>query len=150
MENIEAVIESLESSIEMERTLQDYYKHASRHTNDLTLMKRLEGMEERHMGVARRLGKRREDLQRMTGGGGVLGETLDAIGDAIAATIAGLPVGLIRTETDPSIEYLLDAEQRLLNYYSELAGALDPDTRLIVDDAMRNCTSNIEMLRGES
>jgi hypothetical protein len=146
MENIEAVIEGLEQAIEMERTLQDYYKHASRHTNNLTLMKRLEGMEERHMGLARRLGKRREDLQKQNGEG-VFSNTLEAIGDAIAATIAGLPVGLIRTETDPSNEFLLDAEQRLLAHYSELAGRVDPDTRLIVDDAMRNATSNIELLQ---
>ncbi len=147
MENIEAVIEILDNAIEMERTLQDYYKHASRHTDNLTLMKQLEGMEERHMSIARRLSKRREDLQKMSGSG-VLSNTFEAIGDAIAATIAGLPVGLIRAETDPSSEYLLDAEERLLAHYSELVGSLDPDTALIVQEAIRNCTMNIEILQG--
>ncbi len=145
MENIEAVINTLGNAIEMERTLQDYYKHAARHTKDLALLKRLEGMEERHMGLARRLNTRREALQKMNGEG-VLGNTLEAIGNAIAATIAGLPVGLIRTETDPSVEMLIESEERLLEAYALLGTVVDPDTKLVVDDAVRNCTSNIELL----
>lgn len=143
--NLETMIEGLKQAVEMEKTLQDYYKQAERASTNSAAAAMMDTMEERHLSLAGRMGRRLEELEREGGEGG-LADTLQAIGRAISDTVAGLPVGLIRTETKPSIDFLLQSEQQLLNHYEGLLNTVDPETLALLEVAAMSTRENIERL----
>lgn len=147
--NLEAMIDGLKQAVDMEKTLQDYYKQAERAAANSAAAAMMDTMEERHLSLAGRIGRRLEELERQGGEGG-LGDTLQAIGRAISDTVAGLPVGLIRTETKPSIDFLLHSEQQLLLHYEGLLGTADSETRALLEVAAMNTRENIERLGAEA
>lgn len=145
MNKLDPVIDALHDAIEMERALKDYYKHASHHTKVHHLADRLHGMEDLHHTFASRVEARREALQKEAGEG-LIANAIEKIGEAIHDTIAGLPVGLIRTETDPTVEMLVRHERELLALYEGLGDGLDPETTTLVNAAAENCRENIKEL----
>lgn len=146
MNKLDPVIDALHNAIEMEKSLKDYYKHASHHAKDSHLADRLRGMEDLHLTFASRVEARREALQKEAGEG-LIANALEKIGEAIHDTIAGLPVGLIRTETDPTVEMLVRHEEELLRLYEGLRDGLDPETTTLLDAAAENCRENIRELQ---
>lgn len=143
--NLETMIEGLKRAVEMEKTLQDYYKQAERSATSSATAAMMDTMEERHLSLAGRVGRRLEELEHQSGEGG-FADTLQAIGRAISDTVAGLPVGLIRTETKPSIDFLRQGEEQLLHHYEGMLDGADPETRALLEVAATNTRENIERL----
>jgi len=144
--NLEKMIDGLDQAIKMEKTLQDYYKRAERASDDPDVRAAMHMLEDRHLSIVGRMRRRVEELERENGEG-ALGDAFQALGRAISDAVAGLPVGFIRTETDPSVRFLLEHEEQLLKQYNELRGIVDADTAHLVDAAAGNVRENIERLQ---
>lgn len=145
MNNIDAIIDALATAVEMEKTLQSYYKHASRQAKSSELATKFDQMEEAHMRVAERLELRREALQHENGET-FLGDAIESIAHAIRDVIAGLPVGLIHTETNPTISFFRDSEEKLCVHYESLMPDADPKTVQLLEEALRNAQGNLQFL----
>jgi rubrerythrin len=146
MNTLDPVIKALHHAIEMEKALQDFYRHAAHHAHDQHLASRFHGMEESHLTFVGHLETRREALQQQAGEG-VLAHAIEAIGDAIHDLIAGLPVEFIRAETKPSIAMLIRREEQLIELYRNLGEKVDPETARLAAAAAENSEGNIAELR---
>jgi len=140
------IIDGLVRAIELEKTVVAYYKEA--HTKGRTgeIARIMQRLEDSHFIILGRLKSRKEELEHQQGEG-LLGNMLQSIGQAIVDTVAGLPVGAIHAETDPTISMLVRSEQELRAHYEHLLPLADPDTLSLIEAGIRNVDASLQHLQ---
>ena len=146
MSRVKESIEGLDSAIDLEHRVMEYYKRAGDEAQESTLATGMYRLEERHQIHIERLEAERERLHKVAGDG-FLADAITAFGEALSDVVAGLPRTFIESETFPTLETLERCEQQLIELYSHLKPVTEDGTSGLIDSIISDCSDNISMLR---
>lgn len=145
MNRLKPLIDGLDHVVEMERNLMHYYKHAGDHASDRVWQRRMYTNMERHVSHIGRLELRRSRLEDEAHRGRI-SDFFGSLGQAVQDVAAGLPIEMIISETEPSLELLKQREQQLIIYFQELFAIADDETRPVIESAIADCQANVDDL----